>query len=297
MKIDKPDLTIIVPVYNEEQILQKTSKELAEYCLARDWKVIFVNDGSRDSSGKILNSLSGNPHVKILHHKVNRGYGGAIKTGMKNTETSYLVTIDADGQHSLKDIDRLFEIALQNDADLVVGNRGAKGNVNVYRAVGKQLIRSFVRILMRLPIHDLNSGFKLYRAELAKRYMKICPDTMSFSEIITLIFVNQRQLVLEYDISIKPREKGKSTIGIFTAFDAFMEILNIAILFNPLRIFIPVSMSFILGGGIWGIIIYSINKLGVSVGAMLAIVTGIIFFVLGLLANQISELRMEQIQE
>ena len=297
MKIDKPDLTVIVPVYNEEQVLPITSKEIIQHCSKRGWQVIFVNDGSSDGSGNVLEALPANPHVKILHHKVNRGYGGAIKTGIQHTETTYLVTIDADGQHKLEDIDRLYKLALQKDADLVVGKRGNNGNINAYRAVGKQIIRSFARILMPLPIHDLNSGFKLYRTELANKYLKICPDTMAFSETITLAFIKQRHLVLEHSISVNPRLGGRSTINTYTAIETIMEILNIAILFNPLRIFIPISMLCITVGLIWGITIFSINKLGVSVGAMLAIVTGIIFFVLGLLANQISALRMDQLQD
>jgi hypothetical protein len=152
-------------------------------------------------------------------------------------------------------------------------------------------------MLMPLPIQDLNSGFKLYRSDLAKKYIKICPDTMAFSDVITLTFIKQRNLVLEQDITIKPRQTGKSTINTYTAFETIMEILNIAVLFNPLRVFLPISLLCIFFGLTWGISILIVVGRGVSVGAMLAIVTGVIFFVLGLLANQISALRMEQLQD
>lgn len=297
MKTKKSDLTIIVPVYNEDQILALTGKEIIEYCVKKNWAVIFINDGSQDRSSSVLNELSTQPYVTILNHKVNRGYGGAIKSGIRYTKTSYLVTIDADGQHNLEDIDKLFDLAIQKNADLVVGNRGNSSDANTYRALGKQIIRTFARTLMPLPIQDLNSGFKLYRTELAKKYIKICPDTMAFSDVITLVFIKQRNLVLEQNISIKPRMAGKSTINIYTAIETIMEILNIAVLFNPLRIFLPISFLCIVLGFIWGITILIIVGHGVSVGAMLAIVTGIIFFVLGLLANQISALRMEQLQD
>jgi glycosyltransferase involved in cell wall biosynthesis len=233
----------------------------------------------------------------VFHHKVNRGYGGAIKTGMRNTNTPYLVTMDADGQHALEDVDTLYHFALEKNADLIVGNRGALGDTNPYRAAGKRIIRTFARILMPLPIEDLNSGFKLYRTDLAKKYIKICPDTMAFSDVITLAFIKQRNLVLEQNIKIRPRIAGKSTINTYTALETIMEILNIAVLFNPLRVFLPVSLLCILFGLVWGISRLLIIGHGISVGAMLAIVTGLIFFVLGLLANQISALRMEQLQE
>lgn len=295
--MNKPILTVIVPVYNEEQILASTTSKIIDYCLKKNWQVIFINDGSQDKSGVVLDEFSIYPHVTVIHHKVNRGYGGAIKSGIRNANTSYLITIDADGQHNLEDIDRLLNLAVQENADLIVGNRGTSGDVSSYRAFGKRIIRVFAKILMPLPVQDLNSGFKLYRSDLAKKYIKICPDTMAFSDVITLTFIKMRHLILEQKISIKPRKAGKSTINTYTAIDTILEILNIAVLFNPMRIFIPISFVCILVGLIWGITIFSINKLGVSVGAMLAIVTGIIFFVLGLLANQISALRMDQLQD
>ena len=297
MKIDKPKLTIIVPIYNEEQVLASTAIKIIDYCSLKNWLVIFINDGSLDNSGSFLDSIAISPQVTVFHHKVNRGYGGAIKTGIRNTDTPYLVTMDADGQHALEDIDMLYNLAQEKNADLIVGNRGAMGDANPYRAVGKRIIRTFARILMPLPIEDLNSGFKLYRTELAKKYIKICPDTMAFSDVITLAFIKQRNLVLEQNITVKPRVAGKSTINTFTALETIMEILNIAVLFNPLRVFLPISLLCILFGLIWGASRLMIIGQGISVGAMLAIVTGIIFFVLGLLANQISALRMEQLQE
>jgi glycosyltransferase involved in cell wall biosynthesis len=297
MQIDKANLSIIVPVYNEEQVLPSTAKQIIDFGLAKGWRVIFIDDGSQDASGELLDALEQHPSVKVFHHKVNRGYGGAIKTGIRNANTPYLVTVDADGQHNLEDIDKLYQLAIKEQADLVVGNRGAVGNANAYRTLGKRIIRTFARLLMSLPIKDLNSGFKLYRTELAKKYINICPDTMSFSDVITLVFIKQRNLVLEHDVKVQHRIAGKSTVNTYTAIETILEILNIAVLFNPLRIFLPISIFCILLGLIWGTSILIIVGRGVSVGAMLAIVTGVIFFVLGLLANQISALRMEQLQD
>jgi len=297
MTTEKPELTVIVPIYNEEQVLSSTALKIIDYCSFKNWLVIFVNDGSLDQSGAFLDSIAISPQVAVYHHKLNRGYGGAIKTGIRNANTPYLVTMDADGQHALEDVDTLYNLAQEKNADLIVGNRGAMGDGNPYRAVGKRIIRTFARILMPLPIQDLNSGFKLYRTELAKKYIKICPDTMAFSDVITLAFIKQRNLVLEQTITVKPRVAGKSTINTYTAFETIMEILNIAVLFNPLRVFLPISLLCILFGLIWGISRLLMIGHGVSVGAMLAIVTGLIFFVLGLLANQISAMRMELLQE
>lgn len=293
---ESAELTVVVPAYNEGDILPHFAPELVRFCEQHGWHLIFVNDGSKDNTGIVLNEIARPPQVRVVHHKVNRGYGGALKTGISQVTTPYLITVDADGQHHLEDIISVFNFARQHDADMVIGKRDEQQNPNLYRSVGKWLIRAFTRVLMPLPVTDLNSGFKLYRTDLAQKYISICPNTMAFSDVITLVFINERRLVMEHPISISPRKAGKSTINTYTAFDTVLEILNIIVMFNPLRIFLPLAFFCITLGLTWGIPIIYLGR-GVSVGAMLAIVTGLIFFIGGLLASQISAIRMERLND
>jgi glycosyltransferase involved in cell wall biosynthesis len=253
--------------------------------------LVLVNDGSSDDTAAILKQYEESPDVTVLHHKINRGYGGALKTGLLAADTPYVLTIDADGQHELNDMQALLKIALEEDADMVVGKRSNTGHSSLYRNIGKYLIRRFAGLLMPIHISDLNSGFKLYKTNLVQRYIPICPDTMAFSDVITLIFIKKRHLVLEHPITINKRAAGKSTINTFTAVQTVMEIINIAMLFNPLRIFLPLSLSCIGFGLAWGIPIM-LRARGVSVGAMLAIVTGLLCFFFGLIGEQLSAIRM-----
>ena len=284
-------LSVIVPVYNEASSLPGLLTELVPYCHDRKWKIILVNDGSSDDTPVILKGYEDYPDVKIIHHKVNRGYGGALKTGFLSADTQYTVTIDADGQHELSDINTLLEFTLEKDADLVVGDRGKQGLSGLYRNIGKWMIRKFAALLMPIHISDLNSGFKLYRTELVQRYLHLCPDSMAFSDVITLIFISKHNLVLEQPINMKERTAGKSTITTYTALQTIVEIINIAMMFNPLRIFLPLSVLCIGFGFAWGIPIMLRDR-GVSVGAMLAIVTGLLCFFFGLIAEQLSAMRM-----
>lgn len=288
-------LTVIVPVYNEADNLPVFGPALVEYCRARSWRVIFVNDGSRDGTKQILDALADPEQVCVIHHKVNRGYGGALKTGILHTTTPFLVTMDGDGQHDPQDAEKLLRYAIETEADMVVGRRDTAAS-STYRSLGKFLIRSFTRILMPLPVTDLNSGFKLYRTEPAKRYITVCPDSMAFSDVITLVFLNERNLVLEHPVHVSPRRVGRSTINTYTAFETVIQVLNISLMFNPLRVFLPISILCMLAGLGWGIPIILLGR-GVSVGAMLAIVTGLLFFVLGLLASQLSAIRMERLRD
>ena len=286
-----PLLTVIVPLYNEEQSIPEVVPALLDFCRSHIWKVLFVDDGSTDGTPPLLAGYENMPDVRVVRHKLNRGYGGALKTGILESDTPYAVTVDGDGQHDPQDVEKIFAFALERDADMVVGWRDRPQNVSWYRELGKSIIRRFTRLLMPLPIHDLNSGFKLYRTELAKRYVPLCPDSMAFSDIITLIFINQRNLVLETPITIQQRRAGQSTINTYTAVETVMEIINLALMFNPLRVFLPLSAVCILVGLGWGVPFLVMSR-GVSVGSMLAIVTGLLFFVIGLIASQLAALRM-----
>lgn len=289
-----PELTVVVPIYNEAESLPGFLPRLLAFCRQHGWKVIFVNDGSRDDSRNILESHANPPAVRVLHHKVNRGYGGALKTGLLAADTPYVLTLDGDGQHEPEDALRLLEFALQRDADLVIGRRDPAPHADWYRELGKTLIKRFTRLLMPLPIQDLNSGFKLYRTELVQAYLPVCPDSMAFSDVIALTFLNQKDLVLEHPIRVNLRRTGKSVINTYTAFETVMEILNLVMLFNPLKIFLSLSVICFAFGVLWGTPILLLDR-GVSVGAMLAIVSGLIFFVIGLVASQLSSMRLGEL--
>ena len=289
-----PSLTVVVPVYNEAESLPGFLPRLVEFCRAHSWELVLVNDGSRDGSKEFLERHARPPAVRIIHHKVNRGYGGALKSGLLDAQSDFVVTIDGDGQHEPDDILRLLEFAVEHEADLVVGRRDSSQNRDRVRELGKSIIRRFTRLLMPLPIQDLNSGFKLYRTELVQAYLPVCPDSMAFSDVITLTFLNQKDLVLEHPIRVNARRKGKSTISAYTAVETLIEILNLAMLFNPLKIFLSLSALCFAFGILWGTPILLLNR-GVSVGAMLAIVSGLIFFFIGLVASQLSSMRLGEL--
>jgi glycosyltransferase involved in cell wall biosynthesis len=296
---EESQLTIIIPAFNEAENLEIILPPLIVLCNQKNWKIIIINDGSGDHTREILDSLihpyprgegQGVRVVTLIHHKLNKGYGAAIKSGICACETEYCITFDADGQHQVEDIGRLFSCLLSKDADMVIGSRKGSRSASYSRGIGKIIIRFIAKMLMQVPVQDINSGMKVYRTDLAKRYMHLVPDTMSYSDIITLIFINNRHLVLEQPITITPRLTGKSTIRVETAFQTVMEIINIVILFNPAKIFLPLSAVFILTGLAVGLPILIAGR-GVSTGSLLGFSAGIFFFLLGLIAEQLSALR------
>jgi glycosyltransferase involved in cell wall biosynthesis len=286
-------LTVIIPAYNEAENFVIILPRLIDFCNQHNWKIIIVNDGSKDQSKKILAEYPATENFKVIHHKLNKGYGAAIKTGIANCDTEYCITIDADGQHRFEDIEKLFAVMKSKDADMIVGSRKGIKSASYLRGIGKSIIRTLAKMLMYVPVHDLNSGMKVYNTRLAKEYIHLAPDTMAYSDIITLVFINNRHLVLEEPIVISERLKGKSTIGMQTAFQTVMEIINILVLFNPMKIFLPISLITMILTLAWGLPVI-IRGHGVTTGTLLGFISAIIFFFLGLIAEQLSMIRRTQ---
>lgn len=287
-------LTIVIPCYNEEKALPLVVPNLMAFAEKNGFKVIIVNDGSKDNSKKILGDFASTfGQLVVVNHKVNRGYGGAIKSGIAAADTDLVITIDADGQHNLDDVLAMRDSLVNTEADMVIGARG-NGGSSLFRNTGKWIIRRISRILIPNKISDLNSGIKIYRRELAMKYVALCPDGMAYSDVIALIFINQRHLVTETKVSVSKRVAGSSTIGIGTAFDTLREILNILMLFNPMRLLFPIAVLLVLVSIAWEIPIF-LRGDGISVGAMLGIVLGFLCFVIGLLAEQLSKIRQQNI--
>ena len=284
------DVSIVVPAYNEAQSLPIVLPELLAFCARHGARLIVVNDGSTDDTDAVLRQYAHHEALTVVRHKVNRGYGGALKSGMRHTETRFLVTMDADGQHDVSQVPALYRHMVQTDADMIVGRRIEPQGASRYRSLGKALIRRLARVLLPIHIHDLNSGMKLYETRLAQGCLVLCPDHMAFSEIITMVFISRRHLVLEWPITVRPRVAGASTISTMTALETVQEILNIVVLFNPMRIFLPMALVLLTAGSAWGLPIL-LRGLGVSVGTMLLIVSGLLCFCLGLIAEQLSTIR------
>jgi len=277
-------LTIVVPCYNEESNIDKVFPALVSFVKEHNFTLCIVDDGSKDHTHQLLQRYADGEQVRIIHHKVNRGYGGALKSGIKAAATDYVITIDADGQHAAEDVLRLYQVIKASDADMIVGRRGKE--LSKVRSIGKFFIRRITKILIaNVAIHDINSGMKIYKTSIVKKYLNLCPNGMAFSDVITLMLINDRFLVQEEPISIRQRLGGKSTIGLKTVFQTIYEIINIVMYFNPIRIFLPLAIVSVAFGMIWSVPILLAGR-GLSVGGAFLIINGVQTFLIGLIAEQ-----------
>ncbi len=290
------ELSIIIPAYNEAENLGHFLPEWAQYASRSGYQLIIINDGSSDGTAAVLEKYRSNRSLRIIDHKVRRGYGGAIKSGIKRAETEFAVTFDADGQHQPPAIDQLIKAMKESGADMVIGQRSNLSEGGLYRSLGRNLIRWVAGLLLPVKIRDLNSGLKLFRVDPAKKYIRICPDSMAFSDVITLAFISQGDLVRETPIVINQRRGGDSKITTYTALETLWSIINITLLFKPMGVFLPLAVAFFILGFLWAIP-FALQGRGVSVFAALLFLAGLFMFFFGMIAEQLSILIKSRLDE
>lgn len=283
-------LTVIIPCYNEVENIPHVFPAIIQFCEKHHFQLIAVDDGSRDETLSELKKLRSDS-LRILRHSLNRGYGAAIKTGIRHCQTPRCITIDADGQHSLADIMRLMEAMDEEQADLVVGNRQGMGSSS-FRNLGKWIILSFTRVFFKLPIGDLNSGMKLYKTRIAQSLIHWTPNGMAFSDVVTLVHFQLRYKIIERNITINPRARGNSTINWRTAVYTISEIAFLVVNIIPFKFFSTLGLIFFILGTMWGIP-FVLTGEGITVGSALLLIAALIIFLQGVMMELLVRLRYQ----
>jgi glycosyltransferase involved in cell wall biosynthesis len=282
-------LSIVIPAFNEAQTVGTVVGEILARQMPFLHEVIVVDDGSTDGTAQAA-KMAG---ARVIRHDSNLGYGASLKTAIKSVQAEYVLTMDADGQHPIDQIAALWQAAPEHD--MVVGQRLGLVHSQLWRMPGKWLLWKFANYLTRREIPDLNSGLRLFRRSVVLRYLHLCPSGFSFSTTTTMIFLHRGYAVAYVPIRVEKRRSGRSRVSVSTGLDTIILILRLSVLFDPLRVFLPASAVVGLGGILWGLPYVLLHR-GLSVAAMLAIVTAIVLFSLGLLSDQISQMRLERFE-
>ena len=281
-------VSIIIPAYNEENGIRGTLDKLLLINQKRDWEIIVVNDGSTDNTRDIIENIKG---INVIHHPYNRGYGSALKTGIRHAKGNLVVFFDGDGQHNPEEIEKL----LNNfkNYDMLVGERGKDSHKDWIRKPGKWILCRVANYLTGRKIPDLNSGFRLVKKDIIKSLIHLFPDGFSFSTTATIAFMNMGYNVGYFPINANKRI-GKSTVKqLKHGPGVLLLILRLIVLFNPLKVFLPASFFTFLLGIIYEIIYGIILVPGIKLlpASVLIILSGILIFFFGLVVDQVSEMR------
>ena len=240
-------ISVIIPAHNEEKAIGTVLDELIEvFKEEQTYEIIVVDDGSTDNTAKKVQEKG---YVKLIQHPYNKGYGAAIKTGIKNAIHDLILIIDGDGSYPVKAIPELLKEA--DKYDMVVGARtGEEVKIQLYRKPAKWVLSKLANYLSGTKIPDLNSGMRIFKKEDAMKFFNILPSGFSFTTTLTLAYLSNDYTVKYVPIDYYERA-GKSKIKPFRdGFNFIMLIVRTITYFNPLKIFLPISIVLFVFGSI-----------------------------------------------
>ncbi len=277
-------VSVVVPAYNESASIGSLVSALR---LAGSWReIIVVDDGSSDDTG----ARAAEAGARVIRHPYNKGNGASVKTGIRNAEGSFILILDADGQHRPTDAPRI--VAKLADYDLVVGARSSATQAGVARRAGNAALNAIASYLAGQPIPDLTSGFRAARREYLMEFLHLLPNGFSTPTTTTLAFIKAGYSVWFEPIDAAAR-LGRSNISFGAdGVQFFVILLKVITIFSPMRVFLPLSAaSFAVGGAyaVWTILTQS----HVTNSSVLLILLSVIIFLVGLVSEQISSLRFE----
>ena len=289
---ENASVSLVIPALNESNsigaLLDKAIGVMKS--LDRPWEIIVVDDGSSDQTVDVIKDRP----VKIVAHPYNIGNGAAIKTGIRHASGEVVVMMDADGQHNPEDIPRL--IAALGPYDMVVGARTNGFSQNKHRTVANQCYNLLASYVAHFAIKDLTSGFRAIKSEVLKRFTYLLPNTFSYPSTLTLALL-RAGYSLRYEPILAGLRPGKSKIKLVSDGIRFVLIIfKIATFFSPLKIFLPFSwLFFALGLANYAHTYFTVHRL--TNMSVLCFVAGFLFFLLGLISEQIAQLRFDRSEE
>ena len=196
-------LSVIIPVYNSAVFISETFWELEDYLekLGEEYELLFVDDGSRDNTGSILEELAGqNPRVSLIRNGTNRGKGYTVRAGMKQAQGDFLVFTDADLAYPPTEIGKIFH-TLREGADLAIATRVASASRFIMspeffgylytRHLGSRLFNRLVRKVLGLSINDTQAGLKGFSRK-AKEIIFSRQTLEGFTFDVELIYIAKK---------------------------------------------------------------------------------------------------------
>jgi len=282
----KNKISIIIPAYNEAETIGDVVTTIIN--LHFDFEIIVINDGSTDDTAAVAKDAG----ALVYSHPYNIGNGAAVKSGIRFASGKILVFMDGDGQHDPRDLEKLLQYF--PEFDMVIGARPKGYHASRGRALANRIYNWLASYVAKFAIQDLTSGFRAVKSDIAHTFLYLLPNTYSYPATLTLGVLRNGRSVKYIPINTQRREKGKSKIKVFRdGIRFFLIIAKICTLYSPFRIFLPVSfMMFCLGLGYY-LYTYFTSGRFTNMSALL-FTTSILIFMMGLVSEQICQMRFER---
>jgi glycosyltransferase involved in cell wall biosynthesis len=277
------NVSVIIPAFNEELAVREGIGELRDVLVEKgiNAEIIVVDDGSKDNTACEAKQAG----ARVIQHRSNRGYGASLKTGIMAASHEVIAITDADGTYPARYLPAMLK-ELEH-ADMVVGSRtGADVNIPLSRKPAKWFLRVMANYVANTNIPDLNSGLRVFRRDVAMQYFAILSDQFSFTTTITLAMLCDKYAVSYLPIDYRKRQ-GKSKIMPWDAGSFAVLIMRVAMLFRPLRVFLPIALICVT----YGIIKTTIDLThdpNISASAIFAFVSALMMVLVGMLGDAVA---------
>jgi glycosyltransferase involved in cell wall biosynthesis len=213
-------LTLMFPMWNEEEMIQRTvgaARENGEDLIAAghiaDYEILLVDDASTDATGRIADELAASdPRVRVVHHAENRKLGGSVRTGLDEAQGDLVLYTDADMPFDLADVGKALRLMRVYDADIVSAYRFDRTGEGGLRALYSYVYNTLVKLLLRLKLRDVNFAFKLLRKNVIKHL-----ELESEGSLIDVELLAKAQRlgfhIIQFGVDYFPRDRGTSTLS------------------------------------------------------------------------------------
>jgi glycosyltransferase involved in cell wall biosynthesis len=247
-----PDLSVIIPIYNEAPSLAELYRELTETLSAwgRPYEIIAVDDGSTDGSFDALAGLQAlDPRLRVIRLRRNFGQTAAFAAGFDHARGRLIVTSDGDRQNDPRDIPRMIEL-LERGHDIVCGWRKERKDAFFTRRMPSTIANALISAVTGVPLHDYGCSLKVFRAEVVKP-MKLYGEMHRF---LPAIASEQGVSIVETPVNHRPRQHGRSKYGIGRTVRVILDLITVKFLLSyatrPLQIFGLIGFGMGLAGTI-----------------------------------------------
>ena len=279
----KPQVSVVIPVYNEEEAIGDDLETIMATMESSGYtyEIIVVDDGSTDRTADIARGKG----VKVIQHPINRGPGAARRTGILQAGGEFIVMTDGDGTYPNQDIPRLLEYLPAFDQ--VVGARTSEqGSFRFLRAPTKWFIRKLACYLTGMNIPDLNSGLRAFKREVMLKFLYLIPDGFSCVSTMTLAFLCNGYTIKYVPIDYYKRVGRSKFHPINDTYNYLLTVVRMVMYFNPLKIFLPSSLVLFLLGVAKTLYDNFVNH-RIRESDVIMVVVSIVIGMMGLLADLI----------